>query len=386
LGNGKFESFSKSKSQKDGSIAGLKLGNEVIVDKTRKYLNTNLTKIDHPPVQLSDDTVRSILFGDGMVPASTFLSMRKDGFYTVDNAALQKVSEQMAEELSQVMGHVGKKQTQTSGHGSIEGGIGTPPMSPAQLKVGAGLGLRADNLEQYSYNLNYARARFGSLSATLKTMDHMRKIEPKLHERVEEELEKRGIYGARAIEEGKKLYEKLWNEEFAKTWRQNFNNWIQNMKKLAGETDAFAATRKDRDFGASAPAGELERYAQKLGVGGKWLSEKAEEWLKKQLKEQNEIARAIASPNGPDVDRIAKILGTDREGAERYLQALRGGGFNMVESYWILHGKDVEVPEGKIQKGEHPVETQKANQKNVVDLSAYADKLGMNKPEDQDKQ
>ena len=64
----------------------------------------------------------------------------------------------------------------------------------------------------------------------------------------------------------------------------------------------------------------------------------AKDWANK----QTELSKAVEKG---DIQTIAKLLGTDEQGAQRYLDSLASGEpFDMIDSYSILHGSDVRAP------------------------------------------
>ena len=78
----------------------------------------------------------------------------------------------------------------------------------------------------------------------------------------------------------------------------------------------------------------------------------AKDWANK----QTELSKAVEKG---DIQTIAKLLGTDEQGAQRYLDALaKGKPFDMMDSHSILHGGDVNAPgEGKNKQKETPNKT-----------------------------
>ena len=70
----------------------------------------------------------------------------------------------------------------------------------------------------------------------------------------------------------------------------------------------------------------------------------AKDWANK----QTELSKAVEKG---DIQTIAKLLGTDEQGAQRYLDSLaKGKPFDMMDSHSILHGGDVKAPGEKTEE------------------------------------
>ena len=142
------------------------------------------------------------------------------------------------------------------------------------------------------------------------------------------------------------LKTKYFNQFFMKNWEQEFSKFEDFVKGTGKAIDAEAAGKKDIEFGASAIVGGPMMAIKRALERGHF--EEALDLAKDWANKETELSRAVEKG---DIQTIAKLLGTDEQGAQRYLDSLaKGKPFDMMDSHSMLHGSDVKAPEEGKQK------------------------------------
>ena len=349
---------------KDGSLARLKLGNEVIVDRMRAYRDEDLVRVksetDVMPYHSTPDTAWEFLQGNELV-AERYMEQAKN----YGTRALQYQAVQEAKAVEQFLRHQGIITTDSSVSGS-----GTLRLNPAREAAEAAAGLPGALGEWALEKLLDVKPEVrGDLSLSRANMEKF------IHDLFYYQFRHIQEHALRASQIGGKIDWEL----FKKTYERNAHEFWRQMS-------ALAEGKSPSEFGASSIIGEpiaaLRRYLKEAKGN---LSEAYSRWKEDMERRYGEeLETPAGTSSAPSQQRQEHGVGTPEKPLDVTPFAGKLGMKSEEPQKQVSEAPSETQVKGESTGNKQPVEAQRPG--NVVDMSAYADKLGMGKPKVKDNQ